>query len=620
MTERTARRKATNRPSLLARAAAALLSLAILPGCAQIPTSSQVYSEDISVQDSSPIYYAATGPKEGANPRDIVNGFISAQVAGLSDKWDVAREFLTPEAATKWDPTTDVSVYSGDLSVAYNGESTTDNAQSDPDLEGLELANIVTSAKSLGTVDSTGIFTESLADATYDANFELVRNADGEWRIAALRNGLIFSHSMFESNYRAVSLYFLSPGNEFLVPDVRWFSRVHAETYAMQAFIAGPSKWLRDSVRTATPDGTRFISIAIENGNAVVNLSREVMNTDGAERGQFATQITATLTRIPGIRSVDVKAEQLDVPMDLDSSIVRDPSRAVGPAMNPHVLHKDTVSILQGHDLIPAAKIGSLQGYDVTALAIPENPTLGVFRDGASQLRQVPSNPEPAPSTEGNTAGTEDSENSEDTAQGRAETVVLLQGDELITPSIDIFRWIWSGERAQSTEEGMLRLASYDTDKNFDLAVPWLAGRDLNMVRVSPDGTRLAVVSSLNGVVHVEVAGIVRDATGVPLSLGDPVTVGGQIVDANAVSWLDESTLWIVGNSDTSDLETLFSANISGPSVVVAPAEGTNSISSARGTRGVILGTDGGLVRTRGSSGASWSDVAQDAWFPNFPG
>lgn len=666
----------TRRKSRIRQVVAATLALAFLTtACAQIPTHSEVYSQDISVQDPSPIYYAATGPKAGATPQEIVNGFISAQVAGLSDKWVVAREYLTNSAARSWDPSSDINVYAGDLAVGPANTSDQQLIDQEPDLANINHIELRASAKSLGSVDGQGAYTESLPDAQFDAIFSLVRNIDGEWRITGLRDGLVISYPMFETNFRAVSVYFLSPTTEFLVPDVRWFSRVHAETYAVQSLITGPVAWLRDSVTSKVPDGTRLISMSVDSGIASVNLSSELLNAEPADRVLFATQLTSTLTRIPGIRSVELKADQLDVSTEIDESIVRDPTRASGDAVNPYVLHQNAVGSLQGREIVPVESVGTLAGYDVTGLAIPEEVRNGVFLSGNTQIRRLPSpaaattqtpndseqtsgadqtegaeQAEGADQTEGTeqTGGTGQSEGAERTAGAdqtegtdqtesaepeqpdsekpvssgaeRLPTAVLIEGELLITPSIDRYRWVWSGETRQPQEAGALKLSNSLGNSSTVLNVPWLAGRQLQSLRVSPDGTRVAVVSSANGLSHVEVAGIVRDKSGTPITVGEPVSVGGQVIDATLVHWLDESTVWVMGNAQSGTGETLFSAKISGPSSLIAPAEGIQTMTAARGTRGVVLGTDTGTIRTRGSSGASWSDVAVDAWFPTFPG
>jgi hypothetical protein len=629
----------------------AILVIALCANCAQIPVTSEIHSQDLSVSDPGNIYFGAPGPLQDASPREIVNGFISAQAAGLTDNFTVAREYLTVAAARSWDPNTDTTVYQGDIDLGYIDSSAPEEPAIVPeiDLEGAIRIDVVASAKSLGTVDAQGTYTESLADARLEASFELLRNSQGQWRISGLRDGLVMSHTRFQNNYRAVPLYFLSPNAQFLVPDTRWVVSALAESQALRALIEGPSPWLRDSVRTAVPDGTRLVSAVRTGANVTVNLSRNVLNANPSERANLAAQVQTTLKRIPGVNTVTIQAESIDMNITYNDSIMRDPNRATGNASDPYVLHDDILMRLRGRELEPVTEIAPFTGYDVTALAIPESVVAGVFRNGLSEIRRLPlaANMSPAigtpgagdadgesadtPENESDDAGSASNDNdptdgesgeatTPETSQEPTVTSVILSGNALIAPSVDRFTWVWSGEQRQSLETGELMLSSSYGTLQTTVVVPWLAGREVHSLRVSPDGTRVAVVSSANGIAHIEVAGIVRDAMNAPLSLGDPVTVGGQITGANAVAWQDESTLWVIGHTANNEAESLFGVSISGPSEVIAPAENTHTLTAARGPRAVILGSDQGVIRTRGSSGASWSEESLDAWFPTYPG
>lgn len=652
----------------------AILVIALCANCAQIPVTSEIHSQDLSVSDPGNIYFGAPGPRQDASPREIVNGFISAQAAGLTDNFTVAREYLTVGAASSWDPNTDTTVYQGDIDLGYIDSSAPEEPAIVPeiDLSGAIRIEVVASAKSLGTVDAQGTYTESLADARLEASFELLRNSQGQWRISGLRDGLVMSNTLFQNNYRAVPLYFLSPNAQFLVPDTRWVVSALAESQALRALIEGPSPWLRDSVRTAVPDGTRLVSAVRTGANVTVNLSRNVLNANPSERANLAAQVQTTLKRIPGVNTVTIQAESIDMNITYNDSIMRDPNRATGNASDPYVLHDDILMRLRGRELEPVTEIAPFTGYDVTALAIPESVVAGVFRNGLSEIRRLPlaannstaietqgtadadgestDTPEnesddagpasgqstdeptatsttPGAADEPETDSDDDSTEGEsgegstpDTSQEPTVTSVILTGNALIAPSVDRFTWVWSGEQRQSLEAGELMLSSSYGALQTTVVVPWLAGREVHSLRVSPDGTRVAVVSSANGIAHIEVAGIVRDAMNAPLSLGDPVTVGGQITGANAVAWQDESTLWVIGHTANNEAESLFGVSISGPSEVIAPAENTHTLTAARGPRAVILGSDQGMIRTRGSSGASWSEESLDAWFPTYPG
>lgn len=102
--------------------------------------------------------------------------------------------------------------------------------------------------------------------------------------------------------------------NAGLVPVVREIPRTKAVgTAAIQALLAGPNDaelGARPAMYTNIPDGTRFLGLAIKNGVATVNLSKEFDGGGGSDAvlGRLA-QVVYTLTQFPTITSV---AFQLD--------------------------------------------------------------------------------------------------------------------------------------------------------------------------------------------------------------------------------------------------------------------------------------------------------------------
>ncbi len=376
---------------------------------------------------------------------------------------------------------------------------------------------------------------------------------------------------------------------------------------------------MRDTVHTAVPDGTRLVpdSVSIEAGVATVNLSAELRNANPEERTLLATQIHATLTRIPGIRSVVIQSNSVDISAEPDPAIQRDPTRAVGIAAYPVALVDGTLSSLRNDGPVAVTQVGDLSQYDVTALAIDESIANGVFVDRQSILRRLPTAGTPTvpstPDTDTETPQTSDQE------VGNASE--LLRGSLLVDPTIDPAGWAWTAERYQLGNSAGLLHAVDSTGKTIaDVTVPWLRGRTIVSMRISADGSRIAVVSSQDSVVQIDVAGIVRDDSMVPLSVGNPVQAGGQVTGARKVVWIDESTLGVIGNAPSSEASALFSVPVSGRSEMLAYVEDVEVITSARGARSILIGTTTGKVLTRGTSGSSWSELARDAQFVTYPG
>lgn len=596
--------------------AAVVISALGLTACAQIPVGGKVSSLKIDVPDPGLIYLSVNGPVTGADPEQIVEGFISAQVAGQKDDWKVAKEFLTPAAAAKWQPVGHTTVFAGELLLKPAEPSTTGEDHADGKPEGQTAdqtegssddpgdpsagsqPTATSSARAVSvegtinvsaTIDANGIYAEAVPDAQSKLNFDLIKDHNGQWRISTVADGYYISQPIFHSQFRPVSVYFLSRDEKYLVPEIRWFWRTRAETYAVNALLAGPSEWLRDAVTTAIPSGTRLVydSVSVDaNGMAHVNLSAEALTASAADRSNLTSQIEATLLRLPGVRSVDIQVSSVDFQQNTNPELIRDPILASTPI----VLTGDRLQRLSGRTVEPLETFDSLAGLDVTGLSLDETQTYGALRLGKDQLVTIPVPGE--------------------------QPVTLMTGKDLVAPSIDRFGWIWSGESLSTPN---LRAVTRDGTE-VQVRTNWLAERSIIDIKVSHDGARIAIISAVGDQSQIEVAAVIRDGSNVPQSLSDPVTVGSALGEATLMQWLDESTLAVVGHSSTSDLESLFTVTVGGRSEMISNVNGAVSMGTGRGLRSLFIGTNTGEILSRTSTGASWSTVLEDASLPTFPG
>ncbi|MCZ3385894.1 MAG: hypothetical protein LH630_02770, partial [Actinomycetia bacterium] len=91
---------------LLAAATAALL----LAGCSQIPTSGPVERGEVrAVVDEPAVRVLPRDPVPGQSPAEVVAGFLEAS-ASFDNDHEVARSFLTSEAAAEWNANAGVTV------------------------------------------------------------------------------------------------------------------------------------------------------------------------------------------------------------------------------------------------------------------------------------------------------------------------------------------------------------------------------------------------------------------------------------------------------------------------------------------------------------------------------
>ena len=634
----SARRPAHGAPARAAGAALARRTLARVVGvgflvgaltaCATIPSSGPVERRDVTVSELGPIFPQAYGPASGASPGDIVQGFLSAQLVGLDDDWLTAREFLTPRGAQAWDPSARTVIYSGEVdyssTVVAEGEGdpgsetdtedsvdgraagTTgepgDRAQPSPTPspapggsaagpETATTASVRGRVAVVGMLDTDGRFTEAAQGTVQDLTFTLEKSAAGEWRIATTEDGIFVSDPNFQLVYRATTLYFPSQDGKFLVPEVRWYSKLNTATHAVNAVLAGPSPWLRDSVRAVVPDGTRLLldSVTIDaSGVARVDLTKDVLAATTEERALLQAQLSAVLLKLPRVRSVELLANSL--PMSIPASVnpLRDPSPSL-PA--PLVLADDQISQIQGDVATPLAGFRALTGLDPTALATDDTAQLVVLRSGTTTIRTAPT-----PETEAAT---------------------LVTGTDLVAPSIDRFGWVWTGDRVAG--DGLRAVTA--TGTQVTIAAPWLDGRTLESIRVSHDGARIAVVSSLGEESRIDVAAIVRDDSDVPVRLSEDVlAIGASVPAATQVVWVDESTVGVLARGVSSGIATFFEVPLSGRSVALSGVDDTVWISAGKGLRSVYVATSDGELLSRARTGNTWSVAATGVQIPVFPG
>jgi hypothetical protein len=547
----------------------ALVAL-VLAGCAALPTSGPVVNGDGAVAEPGTVFPLAYSPAAGADPQAIVQGFLAAGAAGLGDNYAVARQYLSREARASWQPTDGVVVYS--TAAALDFQQVTDT-------------QVSVTLPVVATVDSGGRYTEGFPGAEQGAVFDLVQDSAGQWRISGLNDGVLLSEPFFYSAYRATALYFLTPARDMLVPEVRWFPQRNVATYAVRALLEGPSQWLRDAVTTAFPDGTRLAveSVPVDSeGNATVDLTTAAAAANPTDRALLKAQLSQVL-QLPRIRAVNVTIAGLPMVDPPAAALARDPA----PSGGLEVLSDGQVQRLTGSTLKPVDTVGPVGALDPRSPAAGVDSAPQVLLSGAGQLVLAPTPTAPA--------------------------LLLASGSSLLAPSVDRLGWIWSGRSATG---GLIAARSDGTV--VDVTVDWFEGRDVRSVRVSRDGTRIAVVSTGPDGPTVDLAGIVRDDSGTPQRLGDQLRVGARLSDASQVVWVDQVTLAVLGKSGTMTGPTMHVVPTAGNTRPLPALEGATSIAAGKGERSLYLGTSDSTLYTL--QGNSWIRVATNVTYPAFPG
>ncbi len=279
--------RAARRALVAGATAVALLAAA---GCVQMPESGPVEGTGSEGRADEPpgVFIDPNPPEPGANPADIVTGFLDAMTA-TPIQTNAAKQFLTPDAQAAWKPEDETITYS----------------EASPPRGGLRVSVTLGGAQHL---DGRGSYLGRLPADDRRLTFPMV-SEDGEWRIARAPDALIVPDSWFEQRFRQVSLYFFDPSGRILVPEPVFVPRGEQLATALtSALLRGPGPALEGVSRSFIPEGLNFgLSVPVsEEGVADLALRGYSgrLTPDASE--QMLAQLAWTLRQEPAIRALRV--------------------------------------------------------------------------------------------------------------------------------------------------------------------------------------------------------------------------------------------------------------------------------------------------------------------------
>ena len=555
--------------------AVCLAALVVLAGCVGLPRSGRVNSVSPSKTSSGAIGFAVQPPARNATPQQIVEGFLLASRAGLDDDFAVARQYLYGDAAANWKPLARVRVYpdSQDVSTTVT-----------------ESGAVRASVASRGTLSSHGTYTETANSAVLTTEFSLAKNADGQWRIVSLDDGVFLSENAFSQQFIETPLYFLAPDSNALVADLRYYPRRTFATSAMNGLLAGPSEWLASGVHTAVPTGTKLLkSVDVVDGEATVDLSSVVLAASAKERAALLEQITRTLKASSSVRSVVLKVEGADLNVGSIQSLPTYPYGSYPVS----VISGGLPANVSDNRITPLMGDAGLKAHGLSNLAISYQASRGrlaALGRGGTELIGMDS--------------------------GSGSWQVLHSGKSLVQPSYDRYGWVWSAERDNA---GKILVFKPGENASAHLDVSWLNGAKIRDVSVSRDGSRMVVVCEIGGEVTIRVAAIARDGAGRPTQIGDSIIIGQHLSDVTAAEWIGPSTVAVLGKTALGGERAMFSVKISGPTErLAAPYEGTVSITAGHDEDAIVALTDKKTAYAR--DGGAWRAIVSDVTSVAYPG
>lgn len=558
---------------------AVLVVSAALTGCSGLPRHSPVEpGHEIGAPVHPPVKFRFEAPPSGANPDQIVSGFLAAGWSA-DDDYAAARAYLTPEASNRWTPRSGVVVY---------------GAASSMEIERTAQSRVRVTVSDAAHLDRHGRYTPSPVGEVLSADLRLEK-VEGQWRIGAVPNdfGLWLSHFYFERAYRPFDVTYADTTTRILIADRRWFPTSGGLTTALaRAQLESTPDYLHGVVDDNVPTGTSLAvdSVPVTAGIAQVELNRSALDTTAEERRAVWAQMFTTLRQVPGVRGVSLRVDGR-------------PLALLGAQTEPR-----SVAEL-GYSPVATVRVKTVvQRTGAQLTAVPLTTWLGRSDDTDRSVKP------PLPTIDASwqhvaidkglrhTAATSTDDRRLMVWQGQEPRAVRQFGTELSAPSIDGQDRLWVAGMSGGTSRVWSRPVSEFALPPTALAAPWLAKRRVADVAPAPDGRRLAVISiDASGISRVEVTGIVQQH-GRPASLNPPWTVATDIVQPTAVTWLDDRTLAVVGRLRGSDVAPLV-VPLGGQIEALAGVDTPTQIASLGGPRGLVVVSNGGAVVRRVGTG-----------------
>jgi hypothetical protein len=527
-----------------------------LAGCSALPTSGpvSVAGPQTGVDDTS-VQYLPAGPPAGATQREIVDGFLAANAAA-QENYRVSRSFLTDSFATEWDPTAETLIRGSSLEYSTTG---------------VESMSITTPV--LARIARGGVYGDEKLGATQKFDFELEQVA-GEWRISAAPDAVILGRSTFDSVFEPYSVFFYNSDRTRLIPEVRYFPRQgDPATRVARAVIAGPSASLPHAA-TAFPAGSALVASPIEvvDGRALVDVTRDVLESSPDAQRAMLVEMTASLTTIPSISSVDLTVDRTILAIStfgsatlLNEPVVND---------NPVVMSDGIVGYVSGARVDSIGRLGE---------RIRELGPLSISVDG----------------TEVGAVGT---------ASGvyRVGTQALLVANQpsAVAPQIDDAGAVW-WVRSNSTSA----ITVWLDGSTQTFSGPWTSTSRIVAIEVSRESSRVAI--ALNGAngPALYVASIDRDPAGSIRTIDGfrelPIS-GSSILD---IAWSDSVTVAAITQNVALSYVEL--ASVGGITEVLGTVDSPLSISGGNGKDQLVVRNATGQLLVPRSGG--WQTLGVEA-------
>lgn len=597
----------TRRRFMVGIAAAGTLGLA---ACSGLPQSGPVVEgRRLGDVGNEPVFVGAQGPVPGSSEIAVARGFIRA--GEDSDETRAAgRAFLAPQSADLWRwSSLDIVVY---------------DSAADLTARKVDARTVEVTTRAVATVSPDGRYQELAVKRPVKVRFGVTR-VGGEWRLdlPAAGFGLWLESNAFDRLYASRLVTYVTPAGRRLVSDPRWFpnSRSLATTLARAQLEAVPPH-LAGAVVTAVPRGTRLAvnAVPVENGQAKVSLSDEVLEAGPDDRRAVWAQLVATLTQVPAVTAVAISSDATSLDLPGSGSSFTSASELGYEIVLP--VSVNTALLRTGDVLtrIDPRLVGDVPGSGRQSDTKPQDGDIAEVPDQWTRL---------ALSANGREIGAVSGDLRQLSRwRAGAEAVVVPDfATSLSRPTYDSAGYLWVAGAEPSGRDRIFVLSSASTDPAAvptALDVPWLTGRRVVSLTLAPDGARaLIVTTDADGGDHqLGLSGVVRQPNGEPATLAPPLRQAQPLTLIRDVVWLDSNTYAVLGRIASTEpvrpwLGTLGSGldgvrrrgSADPANSRLAPVPQAVAITTVGGPRGIVVVTDDQRVLVR--TGSTWLPVGR---------
>jgi hypothetical protein len=355
--------------------------------------------------------------------------------------------------------------------------------------------------------------------------FRLRRHSVLGWRLAEAPPGVLLTPDALSAAYQRVTLYFPNASRRLVPPQVFLRESDQPAATVVRALLEGPRGWLAPSVRSAIPDGTELLDPpTVVDGVVTLNFSREIERVPQESLGLLIAQVVWTLTEPAlAVDAVRLQAERQEI---VDTS--RGPSEhrrsdweEYAPVPRPFDERLFFVRDGAPHALDSAGTVSRLAPMTgVRSFAVNRSGThlAAVVRDGARESLDV------VPLSGG--------------TPRRA-----LTADRITAPT-----WEPGSDVAwvAATSGGTTQVVAVPVTGAVTAVPAAMPVGTVASLRLSPDGSRVALLVGAPGRTAVFMARVERTAAGARI-VADPRSVAPAVSPATAVAFDGAGQLVVAG-------------------------------------------------------------------------